>query len=248
MATSGLGQEKKDVCCNDSVCVRKRPVSARGRADLYSCRGFRGSAHRMDMVRGRRAGIGLPAPAGPRTTTRCVARVGTGGGVRPRPVAKSWGGSWKTSAPADCCVRALAAEDLRCGGSRLRKGLDILLGDRDSSLVDPLDYQLRFDTAHCVHQLRSAIQKMASEEAAHILDMVLSGFKWEEIASAVGMDGNEHTASALRRRHSRLISRVSFYLRAAQSNCATHEEIDAGTTATVQLPGSGQKSGTNLEL
>lgn len=72
-----------------------------------------------------------------------------------------------------------AAEDLRCGGSRLRKRLDILLGGRDRSLVDPIDHQLRFDTAHCVHQLRSAVQKMASEEAAHILDMVLSGFKWE---------------------------------------------------------------------
>ena len=40
-----------------------------------------------------------------------------------------------------------AAEDLRCGGARLRKGLDILLGNGDKSLIDPLDYEARFENS-----------------------------------------------------------------------------------------------------
>lgn len=49
---------------------------------------------------------------------------------------------------------------------------------------------------------------MASDNAALILDLVVRGYKWHEIAAFLGMDGSEQTVSALRHRHSRLITRV----------------------------------------
>jgi hypothetical protein len=52
-----------------------------------------------------------------------------------------------------------AAEDLRCDHVRLRKGLDIFLGDGDKSLIDPLDYQSRFDK--CTRR-RSTAEKAAT--------------------------------------------------------------------------------------
>jgi hypothetical protein len=101
-----------------------------------------------------------------------------------------------------------AAEDLRCGGARLRRGLDILLGDGDKSIIDPLDYQARFENNLDMIQLRNGVKQMASNHAALILDMVVSGYKWDEIAAFLGMDGHEQTVATLRRRHSRLIRRV----------------------------------------
>ena len=101
-----------------------------------------------------------------------------------------------------------AGEDLRSGHVRLCNGLDILLGDGDKSLVDPLDYQSRSDRAHDLDQLRKRLLRVASDDAARILELTLRGFSWEEIARSLGKDATERTLATLWRRHSRVIRRV----------------------------------------
>ena len=69
---------------------------------------------------------------------------------------------------------------------------------------------------------------MGSDRAALILDLVVSGFRWDEIAAVLGMDRREQTVSALRRRHSRLVWRV--LLRWNASGPDPHRERRAART------------------
>jgi hypothetical protein len=99
-------------------------------------------------------------------------------------------------------------EDLRCGHVRLRKRMDILLGDGDKGLIDPLNYQSRFDCAHDIDQIRTELQRLVSEQAARTLDMLILGFSWEEIASSFGMDNSGRNLNLLRKKYSRAVRRV----------------------------------------
>ncbi len=56
------------------------------------------------------------------------------------------------------------------------KGLDILGRDGDKSIIDPLDCQTRFENNLNLKQLRNGVKQIASNHAALILDMVVSGY------------------------------------------------------------------------
>lgn len=99
-------------------------------------------------------------------------------------------------------------EDLRCGHVRLRKHLDVLLGDGDKTIVDPVDYQSRMDSAHDVEQIRDRLERLVSKRAAATFQLLVVGHCWKEIALSFGLDESERTLNTLRKRHARAISRA----------------------------------------
>jgi hypothetical protein len=143
---------------------------------------------------------------------------------------KVLGDVWRVSELADLCVQAQwrahgedfgnyphrriaeyarwKAADLRCGHWRLRRGIEILLGDGAERLHDPFDYEAAFQDARTVEQLRGHLRDTGKSDLLAALDMILHGCRWDEIAGALGKDPTEQNVNTLRRRYVRTLRRV----------------------------------------
>jgi hypothetical protein len=99
------------------------------------------------------------------------------------------------------------AADLRCGDWRLRKGMEILLGRGVERLHDPLDYESKYAQALSVDQVREKLLRAEQEEVRLIVDLVLHGCKWDEIARYLGVEPSERNVNTMRRRYRRTIRR-----------------------------------------
>ena len=163
----------------------------------------------------------------PRPWFEAVARVAE---YLRRLARKVLGDVWRASELADLCVQAQwrqhgenfgkyphrriaayarwKAKDLRCGHWRIRRGIEILLGDGAERLQDPFDYEAALQEVRTVEQLRNRLRDGGKGDLLAVMDMVLHGCRWHEIAGALGKQPTEQNVNTLRRRYVRTLRRV----------------------------------------
>jgi hypothetical protein len=112
------------------------------------------------------------------------------------------------------------AEDLRCGHWRVRKGLEISLGPGADKIPDPWDYRAEYEADQVVDRVRQELIESGSSEVAEMLDMVLHGCKWPEVAAEFGRERSGRTLNSLRHRYRRTMDRIVGRLASRNMDCA----------------------------
>jgi hypothetical protein len=87
------------------------------------------------------------------------------------------------------------ARDMRVGGSRTRRGLDIGLGELDKALyerilTDACDYQEKYCIDMDLAVLGLRLRERNLEDVEKILQLVRDGNNWKDIGKKLGRDPN----------------------------------------------------------
>lgn len=101
------------------------------------------------------------------------------------------------------------AEDLRYGHWRVRKGREVPLGELESLLRDPREYGADYENKQVVDRLRQELLNSGRPDVADMMDMVLHGCGWDEVARHFGIETSSRNTNTLQRRFWRVIQRAA---------------------------------------
>ena len=100
-------------------------------------------------------------------------------------------------------------EDLRCGHWRARRRLDVSLGPGAEKIADPRDYAAEYQSERLVDRLRDELRDAGMADVAEMMDMVLHGCKWPDVAWEFGRERSERVLNSLRHRYRRTMKRIT---------------------------------------
>ncbi len=104
------------------------------------------------------------------------------------------------------------AEDLRYGSWRVRKGREVALGELEAALRARGDHAAEYERREIVDILRRELQESGQDDIADMLDQILHGCRWDDVAVHLGEEPTKRTVNTLQRRFWRAIERFAHLL------------------------------------
>ncbi len=101
------------------------------------------------------------------------------------------------------------AEDLRYGSWRVRKGREVALGELEAALRAHSDHATELERREIVDMLRSELSNSGQEVIVNMLDQVLHGCPWNDIAVQLGEEPTKRNVNTIQRRFWRAIERAA---------------------------------------
>ncbi len=101
------------------------------------------------------------------------------------------------------------AEDLRYGSWRIRRGREVALGELEAALHARSNHAEELERQEIVDILRSELSNSGQDEIIEMLDQVLHGCTWDDIAVHLGQEPTKRNVNTIHRRFWRAIRSVA---------------------------------------
>ena len=103
-------------------------------------------------------------------------------------------------------------EDLRYGGWRVRRGREVALGNLEATLRSHADHAADYQRREMVQILRQELLNSGQDEIADMMDQVLHGCRWDDVAVHLGEEPTKKNVNTLQRRFWRALGRFAHLL------------------------------------
>jgi hypothetical protein len=91
----------------------------------------------------------------------------------------------------------------------VRKGYEVPLGNLEFTLRDKSDHAEELARRQILDQLRDDFIKYGYEDAAEIMDLVLYGFVWDQVAEWKGIEVTDRSVNTIQRWFWRVFAKVA---------------------------------------
>jgi hypothetical protein len=101
------------------------------------------------------------------------------------------------------------ALDLKYGHWRVRKGYEVPLGDLEYTLREKSSHADEYQKHEILDVVRQDLIKLGYDDASEVMDMILHGCRWEEVADSMGIEVTDRSVNTLQRWFWRVFEKVT---------------------------------------